>query len=137
MLNINLKTLGNISYFENILHRIKVDLCFDCDWLPKARRVVSSRIAASPSVIIEKRAQAFSRSYYRVETLYLPVKQSFKTWWIKSLTAPGRNFFSKLGLIWNDGSWTSVSLGLRPLDILVEHMNREMHSATRWSICGT
>ena len=25
---------------------IKVDLCFDCDWLPKARRVVSSRIAA-------------------------------------------------------------------------------------------
>ena len=39
----------------------KADLCFDCDWLPKARLVVSSRIAASPSVIIEKRAHAFSR----------------------------------------------------------------------------
>ena len=41
--------------------KFKVDLCFDCDWLPKEHRVVSSRIAASPSVIIEKRAQAFSR----------------------------------------------------------------------------
>ena len=41
--------------------QFKVDLYFDCDWLPKARRVVSDRIAASPSVIIEKRAQAFSR----------------------------------------------------------------------------
>ena len=39
----------------------KVDLCFDCDWLRKALWVVSSRMAASPSVIIEKRAQAFSR----------------------------------------------------------------------------
>ena len=39
----------------------KVDLCFDCDWLRKARRVVSCGIADAPSVIICSELQAFSK----------------------------------------------------------------------------
>ena len=37
------------------------DLCFDCSWLRKACRVVSSGIAASPSRIICLEVQTFSR----------------------------------------------------------------------------
>ena len=41
--------------------RTIADLCFDCSWLRKARRVVSSGIAASPSVIICLEVQTFLR----------------------------------------------------------------------------
>ena len=63
--------LPNFQNFATI-----ADLCFDFSWLRKAHRVVSSGIAASPSVIIRLEFQPFSRwtlvfENFSLETLEL------------------------------------------------------------------